>query len=158
MHSFIDCLLATCVLPVASRWWGEEAADGLVPSPVGASEALLEVDSRWCGLEAELGEVLEDELGEVSGGGVVVCAMTRAVGAMEIKAANKSVRRGLMKPLPILKSTQLETDGPMGQSDPSEPRVGGFLRERQCLGGAGLEGLYKRCQACNTRVPVESKV
>ena len=87
MHCFIVCLLA-----VACRWCGVEAAAGFVLSVVvGDSVALLEVESRCEGLEAELGDVSE--------GIVWLCASTIAAGAMEIKAANKSVFRGLMQSL-----------------------------------------------------------
>jgi hypothetical protein len=51
-------------------------------------------------LDDELGGVLDEELGGVSDEGGVCCAITSAAGAMEINAANKSVRRGLMNPLP----------------------------------------------------------
>jgi hypothetical protein len=90
MQLFIDCLLA-----VACRWCGLEAAEGLVLSLVGASVALLEVESRCEGLEAELGDV--------SDGIVWLCAITIAPGARVIKAANKSVLRGPMRPLLKLK-------------------------------------------------------
>jgi hypothetical protein len=48
---------------VACCWCGVDAADGfvlLVLSVDDASGALVEVASRWCGLEAELGEVVFD--------------------------------------------------------------------------------------------------
>ena len=66
----------------------------LVLSVVGDSVALLDVELRCEGLEAELGEVSE--------GMVWLWAITNAVGAMEINAAKTSVLRGLIKPLLII--------------------------------------------------------
>jgi hypothetical protein len=65
-----------------------------VLSVVGDSVALLEVESRCDGLEAELGDVSE--------GIVWLCAITSAVGAMDISAAKSSVLRGLMNPLLLI--------------------------------------------------------
>jgi hypothetical protein len=90
MQSFMECLLAVREPLTACCWCGVEAAAGLVLSLVGASVELLDVESRCDGLEAELGDVSD---------GDVVCAITIAVGAMEINAANMNVRRRLMKPL-----------------------------------------------------------
>ena len=54
----------------------------------GASVAELDVASRWCGLEAALGEV--------SCGMVWLCAITSPAGAIEIRAANINVLRVVM--------------------------------------------------------------
>ena len=99
MPELSDCCLAMqffsdCLLAVACRCAGVEAAEGLVLSLVGASVALLEVESRCEGLEAELGDVSE--------GIVWLCAITIAPGARVIKAANKSVFRGLMRSSPVI--------------------------------------------------------
>jgi hypothetical protein len=72
-------------------WWGEEAAEGLLLlalSVVDDSVALLDVVSRWCGLEAALGDV--------SCGAVCDWAITTPAGASEIRAANISVLRVVM--------------------------------------------------------------
>jgi hypothetical protein len=62
MQSLMDCLLAVREPLVACCWCGVEAAAGLVLSFVGASVELLEVDSRWDGLEAELGDVSDGDV------------------------------------------------------------------------------------------------
>ena len=127
MPELSDCCLAMQffsdgLLAVACRCAGVEAAEGLVLSLVGgASVALLEVESRCEGLEAELGDVSE--------GIVWLCAITIAPGARVIKAANKSVFRGLMRSSPVIEraaswfSTLASHHRP-----PSEARVGSVLR------------------------------
>jgi hypothetical protein len=93
MQSFMAALLA---VRVACCWLGEDAAEGLVLlSLAGASVVSVDVASRWCGLEAALGDVPLEGVDGVAAD----CAITMAAGAIEIIAPIKSFRRRLMNPL-----------------------------------------------------------